>query len=91
MAMNMIGNQINLDTEGIKRTILDNKELLEDRAGELTEYARRIRQTTDNIEVVTHKYKTLLDSIESLGKQIEDIDTIADEAWGTSEAYSIDD
>ena len=89
--MNMIGNEINLDTEGIKRTILDNKERLEDRAGELTEYADRIRQTTDDIEVATRKYQTLLDSIESLGKQIESIDSIADDAWSRSQAYSIDD
>ena len=91
MGLENIQDNFSLDVEGLKRSITDNKELIEDRSGGLTEYASRIKATVDELDNATSRYQDLIHSIEGLNAQLENIDGQVEDAWNSSEAYTIDD
>ena len=91
MGLENIQDNFSLDVEGLKRSITDNKELIEDRSGGLTEYASRIKSTVNELDNVSSKYQDVLDAIDNLNTQLMHVDGDADDAWNSAEAYTVDD
>lgn len=85
-----IRDLVGIDLEGVKRTITDNSEKLEDRSGALTEYARDIRSATEELDYAVEKLNKLKVLLETIDDAVEEADNQADDAWNTALAFEID-
>tara|TARA_Y100000310_G_C20457752_1_gene703864 strand:+ start:614 stop:895 length:282 start_codon:yes stop_codon:yes gene_type:complete len=81
---------IDIDTATVKSAIESNTKIMCDRADELGDYARTVKDRSEELREVSTKYEEILITIESLTDQIASIDYDAESAITDTNSIEID-